>query len=62
MMLKVEHEQDHVSIDATYLSLNGLNICLAMVLMSNLSGSFNIWSTYEFKHTTYLVVHKISAV
>ena len=42
MILKVEHEQDHVSIDATYLSLNGLNICLAMVLLSNLSGSFNI--------------------
>ena len=39
MMLKVEHEQDHVSIDSTYLSLNGLNICLAMVLLSNLSFS-----------------------
>ena len=40
MMLKVEHEQDHVSIDATYLCLNGLNICLAMVLLSNLSFSY----------------------
>jgi hypothetical protein len=26
MMLKVEHEHEHVSIDATYLCLNGLNI------------------------------------
>ena len=50
MILKVEHEQDHVSIDATYLCLNGLNICLAMVLVSNLSLSsmrlFSVTKTF----------------